>query len=158
MCSLLLRPCYTSVLVQVLAETGGATATAFEQIDKVSSPVCGSCAFVSTYCMLVVFPPTYTKIEMVYVMLQAPEEKARGITIATAHGKIIIPAHVRQQSASYTCPFLHVHEHCSERMIEHISVHLCWLSLHCAHKPDAACSGVSDRQATLCSRGLSWAR
>lgn len=61
-------------------------------------------------------------------MLQAPEEKARGITIATAHGRSFSPAHVRQHVASQTCLLLHVHEHYSECMTDPI-----WVTYACCH-------------------------
>ncbi len=70
--------------VQVLAETGGATATAFEQIDKVSCFAEANIHPVLHHA----FCRAHDEIlaETVLILQQAPEEKARGITIATAHG------------------------------------------------------------------------
>ena len=72
---------------QVLAETGGSTkAVAFDQIDKVSHPCSGPC-FV--HCAVMACCGHKLGVPALRTCcLQAPEEKARGITINASHGAL----------------------------------------------------------------------
>lgn len=83
----------TAAITKVMAEAGGSgnTAVAFDQIDKVF------CTYPFTfynnehiplYRPLISSLNTMQLLKIVLYSSQAPEERARGITIATAHGML----------------------------------------------------------------------
>lgn len=88
--------------MQILAESGGSTFLDYDQIDRVRTPRDVNAWNFSAFCVR----PSLPLLAAYYAILsacnpaavvQAPEEKARGITIATAHGALLIHATFRSQ-------------------------------------------------------------
>lgn len=74
--------------MQVLAEMGQSKAVAFDQIDKVYSLASSAVGSASLCCCASKVNRRRVSVLTLLLPLQAPEEKARGITIATAHGEL----------------------------------------------------------------------
>ncbi len=85
--------------MQVLSEMGQSKAVAFDQIDKVGF---------RQFCIeLTMRHALFMFLCLTSLALQAPEEKARGITIATAHGETASDALITRHTPirDNMCPF-----------------------------------------------------